>query len=139
MIQKYVWNSDSKSRRLSTSNSILHRNESADKWLRDVFVGTVDDDLSLLVLLDCIYTTKTTVIVVTSMQTGPRCRLEIRRHWDYNVLVRVVTAVIIFSGQCHGGGRNDQSQVGHLWQTRVADATTDQANIPILLRSSGIM
>lgn len=96
---------------------------SADKWLRDV---CVDDDLSLLVPLDCIYITKTTVIVVTSMQTGPRCRLEILRHRDYNVLVRVVTAVIIFLGRCHGGGRNDRSQGGHLKQMRVADATTDR-------------
>jgi len=121
---------------------------SADKWLRDVSARPVDDDLSrflrdqstkqlLLLLRDGSYTTKTTVIVVTAMQTGSRCRPEIRRHRNYNVLVRAVTAVnIIVSGHRHGGGRCNWSRIGNLRQTRVADAIIDQADIPIMLTSS---
>jgi len=112
--------------------------------VRYVSTGPVNDNLPrffrdrsakqlLLVPSNDSYTTKTMVIVVTATQTRSWCRPEIRRHRDYNVLERTVTEVIIVSGHRHGGGRFDWSQGGHLRQAR--GATTDQANVPILLRS----
>jgi len=120
----------------------------SDKWPRNVSTGAVDDDLPrflrnrsaeqlLLVPPDGNDTTKTAVIAATAMQTGSNwCRPEIRRHRNYNVLVRSLTVIIIVSGHRHGGCRCNWSQGGQMRRTRNADSTTDQADISILLRSS---
>lgn len=134
-------------RQRSTVNATVISIRFTDKWLRYVSTGPVNDDLSRflrdrsakhlpLVPPNDSYTTKTMVIIVTAMQTGSWCRPEIRRHRDYNVLVRAMTEVIIVSGHRQGGGRCDWSQGRYLRQTRGANATTDQADIPMLLRSS---